>query len=327
LKKITPALLAVLVLVAAATTLSAAEDWRGNNRLSGSVVDAKSGAPVKGAKLSLRIQKGTRGGPDLTTDNNGRWAIPGLGAGPWNIDVQADGYALRQLSTAVQEGQRLPPMKIEIEPAAPVAAAADAAPAPEQIRIGGQPVTKEVADAVEAGNTFLGEKKFKEAAAEYEKAVAAVPTAMPLQLALARSYYGAGDLKKAIAAMDIVHQADPTEVQKSLLYANMLLENGQLDAGKAIVEKLPAGALTDPTPIINIGIVMMNKKQPAAAGEYFTKALAIDPNSVDGYYYRGLASIQAGKAKQARPDLQKVIELAPTSDQAKDAKEYLKSIK
>lgn len=320
----------LLVLISAVTTLSAGQDWRGNNRLAGTVVDAKTGAPVKGAKLMLRIQKGTKSGPDVVTDNNGKWAILGLGAGPWNIDVQADGYTMRQMSTAVMEGQRLPPMKIEIEsaaPAPPAAATAEAAPAPEQIRIGGQPVTKEVADAVEAGNTLLGEKKFKEAAAQYEKAVAAVPTAMPLQLALARAYYGAGNLKKAIAAMDVVYKSDPADTRKALLYANMLLENGQLDAGKAIVEKLPAGALTDPMPIINIGIVMMNKKQPAAASEYFTRALAIDPKSVDGYYYRGLASIQANKAKQAKPDLLKVIELAPGSDQAKDAKEYLKSIK
>ena len=320
----------LLVLITTVTILSAGQDWRGSNRLSGTVVDAKTGAPVKGAKLMLRIQKGTKSGPDVVTDNGGKWAILGLGAGPWNIDVQADRYTLRQMSTAVMEGQRVPPMKIEIEPATPAppaAAAAEAAPAPEQIRIGGQPVTKEVADAVEAGNALLGEKKFKEAATQYEKAVAAVPTAMPLQLALARAYYGAGNLKKAIVAMDVVYKSDPADTQKALLYANMLLENGQLDAGKAIVDKLPVNALTDPMPIINIGIVMMNKKQPAAAGEYFTRALAIDPKSVDGYYYRGLASIQANKAKQAKPDLLKVIELAPGSDQAKDAKEYLKSIK
>ena len=43
--------------------------------------------------------------------------------------------------------------------------------------------------------------------------------------------------------------------------------------------------------------------------------------------YRGLATIQMGKAKQAKPDLEKVIQLAPDSNEAKEAKEYLKSIK
>jgi len=107
----------------------------------------------------------------------------------------------------------------------------------------------------------------------------------------------------------------------------MLLEDGQLAQGKEVIEKLPAGALTEPTPLINIGIIMMNKKQPAAAVDYFSKAIALAPNAADGYYYRGLANLQAGKAKDAKPDLQKVVELAPDSDQAKEAKEYLKSIK
>ena len=71
----------------------------------------------------------------------------------------------------------------------------------------------------------------------------------------------------------------------------------------------------------------MNKKQPAAARDYFTKVIDANPKDADGYYYRGLATIQAGKAKEAKADLQKVIELAPDSDQAKEAKEYLKSIK
>ena len=97
--------------------------------------------------------------------------------------------------------------------------------------------------------------------------------------------------------------------------------------GKDVIEKLPAGTLTDPTALINIGIVMMNKKQPAAAVDYFTKAIAIAPSAADGYYYRGLAQLQVGKAKEAKPDLQKVVELAPDSDQGKEAKEYLKSIK
>ena len=46
-----------------------------------------------------------------------------------------------------------------------------------------------------------------------------------------------------------------------------------------------------------------------------------------GYYCRGLATIQHGKPKEAKADLLKVIALAPASDEAKEAKEYLKSIK
>jgi tetratricopeptide (TPR) repeat protein len=70
----------------------------------------------------------------------------------------------------------------------------------------------------------------------------------------------------------------------------------------------------------------MNKKQPAAAIEYFNKAVALDANRYESYYYPGLARVSQGKAKLAKADLEKVIELAPDSAEPKEAKEYLKSI-
>jgi tetratricopeptide (TPR) repeat protein len=318
-------LIALFLLVAA--SLAASEDWRGNNRLTGLVVDKKTGAPVKGATVKLRIQKGASGGPDVTTDNNGKWAVLGLAAGAWNIDIEAAGYVTAQGSMAIQEGARLPPRKVEIEPAiVAAAAAAPEAPPVEEVKIAGQVVSKDIAAAVEAGNVALTAKNFKDAVAAYEKASAALPGVMPIRFALARSYYGAGDLKKAVATMSDVYAADPANVRNAMLYANMLLEDGQLEKGKAIVDKLPADAV-DTTALTNIGIVLMNKKQPAAARDYFTKVIESNPKDADGYYYRGLATIQAGKPKEAKSDLQKVIELAPDSDQAKEAKEYLKSIK
>jgi tetratricopeptide (TPR) repeat protein len=320
---------AALMLVAMAAVAS--EDWRGDNRLAGTVVDKNTGKPVAGAKLMLRLQKGSNGGPDISADNNGKWAVLGLAAGSWNIDVEAPGYVLRKIGPiSFVQGQRLPPVKVEMEPQVVSAAADTASPAEaahEEVKIGGKTVSKDIADAVDAGNSLIGEKKYKEAVAKYEIAAAALPDSLDLKKALARAYYGAGDVKKAVAAMQPVYAADPSNAQLGLLYANMLLEDGQLVEGKKVVEALPAGTLTDPTALVNIGILMMNKKQPAAAVDYFGKAIAIAPASVDGYYYRGLANLQQGKTKEAKPDLQKVVELSPDSDQGKEAKEYLKSIK
>jgi Flp pilus assembly protein TadD len=312
-----------------AATLTASEDWRGNNRLAGSVVDKSNGKPVAGAKLKLRIQKGQKGGPDITSDGSGRWAILGISSGAWNIDVEAPGFEVRQIGPVqLSEGQRIPPIKIELDPqvVAPQPAAEAAEPAHEEVKIGGVAVSKDIADAVEAGNQFITEHKYKEAVAEFEKAYPTLSSNISLKLALARAYYGAGDLKKAIVLLDEAYKANP-EPSVAMLLANMLIEDGQNDRGKEILEKLPAGSITDPTIYINMGIAAMNKKQPGAAIDYFTKAIALDDKKHDGYYYRGLASLQMGKTKQAKPDLEKVVELAPDSAEAKDAKEYLKSIK
>jgi len=306
----------------------AAEDWRGDNRLAGFVIDKTTGKPVPNATVKLRIQKGSKGGPDTKTDANGKWAFLGLGVGMWNMDVEAANYVVRQLGNiAIAEGARIPPMKIEIEPEVRQEVAATATEPPhEEVRVGGQVVAKEVADAIEAGNAALNAKNFKEAVTNYEKASQAMPTFTPIKLALARAYYGANQLAKAIAAMQQVYTADIANAQNGLLLANMLLENGQIKEAEEILNKLPEGTLNMDT-LLNTGIAMMNKKQPGSAVSYFTRAIQMDPKSHLGYYYRGLAYIQNGKTKEAKPDLQKVIELAPTSQEATEAKEYLKSIK
>ncbi len=317
-----------LVLVAAilclAATLFAGEDWRGNNRLAGVVTDKATGKAVAGAKVMLR--KGGSGGPDTTTDSSGKWAVLGLSSGQWNIDVEAKGYVTRQGSIGLAENQRVPPLKTELEPQAAAAKAEEAAPSVEQVKIGGQVVAKEIADAVEAGNTALTAKNYKEAVANYEKASAGLPGYMPIKFALARAYYGANDIAKASTAMEEVYKSEPANAQYATLYTNMLLEQGQLDKAKEIMEKLPDGAL-DMNTLLNAGIALMNKKQPAAAVTYFNKAIALDANSHLGYYYRGLARVQQGKGKEAKPDLQKVIELAPNSDEAKEVTEILKGIR
>lgn len=311
-------------LLCLAATLFAGEDWRGNNRLAGVVTDKATGKAVAGAKVVLR--KGASGGPDATTDSSGKWAVLGLSSGQWNIDVEAKGYVTKQGSVGLAENQRIPPLKTELEPQAAAVQAEEAAPSVEQVKIGGQVVAKEIADAVEAGNTALTAKNYKEAVVNYEKASAALPGYMPIKFALARAYYGANDLAKASAAMEEIYKSEPTNAQYATLYANMLLEQGQFDKAKEIMEKLPDGAV-DMNTLLNAGIALMNKKQPGAAATYFTKAVNLDPKSHLGYYYRGLAHIQQNKPKDAKPDLLKVIELAPDSDEAKEAKEYLKSIK
>jgi len=317
--------LSIIAAAIVATAVMAAEDWRGDNRLSGSVVDKNTGKPVAGAKLKLRIERGAKGGPDITADSNGKWAVLGIAAGGWNIDIEAPGYELRQIGpVGISEGQRLPPIKIELEPV--VVKQTETVPAPEQVKIGGIVVSKDIADAVDAGNKLLADQKYKEAVEQYEKAYPTLSSNTSLKFALARAYYGAGEIKKSIVLLEEAYKADPANTQVGILLANMYLEDGQLDKGKQIVDALPATALNLDS-LLNTGIALMNKKQPAAAIEYFAKAISLDPNRHEGYYYRGLALIQGGKAKQAKPDLEKVVQLAPDSNEAKDAREYLKSIK
>jgi len=317
-------LLALLVAAAAS-----AQAWRGTGRLSGIVVD-QNGKPVKGAKVTLLAVRGSNTGPEpILTDAKGSWVAGGLIGGQWLIDIEAEGFLVRKSNANVSEVERLAkPIKLQLEPK-PEEKPKEPEPEPmkETIQVGGVEITPETAAAIEAANNFMKAEQWKEAAAEYEKAVAALSTNMQLKAAMARAYYGAGELKKAIAALQEVHAADGSNVIYATLLADMLLESGDVAGGEKVLSALPAGSLTDPNTIINLGVRFVNNNKPEQAYKLFNDAVTVASDFAPAYYYRALALVQLQKIKDAKADLQKVIELGPDTPEAKEAKELLAQIK
>lgn len=315
------------VTLAAVLTLSAsAQAWKGVARIQGSVVDA-AGKPVKGARVTLKSVRDDAGPQTIVTDDRGKWAALGLAGGNWNIDIEAEGFLAKATSVQLSELNRLPPMKIQLEPAPPPAPKEEAAPAVESIQVGGVEVSPETAAALEAANAFMKDQKWKEAAAEYEKAIAVLTTNVPLRFALSRAYYGAGDVAKAVEQLQVVHTADSGNVTASTLLSDMLLETGKVDEAKKVLATIPPGAITDVNTIINLGIRFTNQNLPEDAFRYFNDAVTAAPDVAAAYYYRGIANLQLKKMKEARADLNKVVELAPDAPEAKDAKDLLAQMK
>jgi len=314
-----------------ATPSLVGQSWRGQGRLSGRVLDEK-GKAIKGARVMLRSARAGNSGPDVTTDAKGKWAALGLIGGGWNIDVEAAGFVTRKTSIQVSEFERRPPMDIKLE-----RAAAPPPPKQEVPENVASTVPPEIVAAVQKGEALMKEAsalsgapqktKYKEAIIELEKARSLLPEHVQLKQVLARAYYGAGLLPSAIELLTAVHEADPTNAAVLLLLTNVLLENGQLDEGRAMLARVPPGTMTDPTALINIGILFLNKEKPADANEYFTRAIALDAKRGESYYYRGLAALQLKKLSSAKADFEKTLALAPNSSEAKDAAEMLKAMK
>lgn len=300
----------------------AAQAWKGMARINGVVLD-DTGKAVEGAVVTLLSVENNAGPPPIKTDKRGKWAALGLAGGTWYVDVASDGYMKRQLSVQVSEVERMPPIKIQLEPVPPP----QPAPTPqEQIQVGDAVVSPETAAAIETGNRLMGEQKYKEAVVEYEKARTEIPDSPQVKQALARAYYGAGEINTAITYLREVHTASPADTVTAVLLANLLLENGTLEEARSLLDTLPDGAISDPTAMINIGILYLNKNKPADALVYLEKAVKLDETRGESYYYRGLAEIQMNKKTAAKEDFRKTIELAPESTEASEAKEMIKAI-
>ncbi|MGZ5381729.1 MAG: tetratricopeptide repeat protein, partial [Thermoanaerobaculia bacterium] len=170
----------------------------------------------------------------------------------------------------------------------------------------------------------LEQKRWADARAAFEKVIPVAPDNTGLLIALARSYSGEGNTEKAVEMLKRITDKDPANWGAWMLMANMLLEKGKLEEGRAALEHVPQQSVTDPNVFINVGVLFMNQKKDDEAETYFSKAVDIAPGQFDGYYYRGLARISLKNHDGARADLQKVVELAPPdSNEVKEAKQLL----
>lgn len=333
----------ILTLVAMlfATSLLA-QAYRGNGRLQGVVLDP-DGKPIAGAKVTLFSLKTQSGPPSITTDKNGKWAILGLVNGSWNVDIEAEGFVPSRGAVEVSEFQRIPPLKKTLERAVEVPA--------QEVPVTKPGVSQEAVDAVNAAQSLLDEaegrtlslepmteerrkKLYGDAAVQLEKALTLIPedadnakTLVQMRQLLAQAYYKTGDLKKSIELLKSVAAASPENIGVRMLLANLLLEDGRLDEGRAALAEVPESAMPDPTAYINVGILFMNKSQQQDAYGYFDKAVNMNPNRGESYYYRGLAQLQMQKLKEAKADFEKVLALSPESSEAKDAQDLLKQFK
>jgi Flp pilus assembly protein TadD len=317
------ALAASVVLMAAP---GAAQDWRGGKARIDGVVKNQKGEPIADCKVSLRWGKSSHGGPDLTTDKKGRWAIFGLVGGPWDVDFEAPGYQTKKISVELQEGGHNPTVDVQLEPQAATAAPAGGAAPQQAILVGGKKISKETAASIEAGNQAMSAKDWAGARESYLKALPELPDNSPLLQRIAAAYLGEGNAEEALRYARQVTEKDPQEASAWRMIAEIELQRGNLEAGMAALEKVPADKITDPQPYMNIGILWINRKKPAEAEPAFDKAIAIKPDLAEAYYYRGLARMQLKKNAEAKADLRKALELNPDGADAKDIRDLLKSM-
>jgi hypothetical protein len=269
--------LLVAVALSVVTAVAVFGQIRGRGRLSGTVTDKSTGKPVEGAVVTVSLPSGNTVPIVTKTDAKGRWSALGLTTGQWNIDIVAPGYQTTRGFAGVSEMQASPPVQTSIVPEVKQEATEAVASTPL--------IPKEAADAIVEGQNLLkiragdmtsdaagashpvtaGEAQdaAKRAAADFEKALPMVPDDKPetkqirsqLSQVMAQAYYRAGDLPKAIALLEVIITADPSNTAQAALLANLYLQNGQLDAGKTLLEKLPPDTIKDSTIYVNVGIL------------------------------------------------------------------------
>jgi tetratricopeptide (TPR) repeat protein len=286
-----------------------AQDWKGTGRLEGKVLDP-DGKPVSDVVVKLENPE-RGGGPTTKTDKKGKWAVLGLAAGDWNVDFEAPGYAPKKGQVKLaSESARIAPIEIRLEKAVA------AGPPPE------------VAEAIAKGDAAYKAGDWAAARAEYEKLYALRPDlGATLLIQIARCYKEEGNVDKEIEYLQRVIAADPANNNVKMLVAMELIEAARVDEGVAMLEGMDQSAITQPDVFYNVGVSFRNKDKPEQAIAYFSKAIALDPAYVDGYFQRAMTYFSLQKLAEAKTDFQKVVELAPAGPQGETSKKVLEQLK
>ena len=144
--------------------------------------------------------------------------------------------------------------------------------------MGGKKISKETADAIEAGNAAMASKNWSAARENYQKALGELPDNAAVLERIAATYLAEGKTDEALTYARQAAEKDPTDSTAWRMVAELELQKGNLEAGQAALEKVPADKITDPQPYLNIGILLINKKKPSEAVTAFDRVIAIKPD-------------------------------------------------
>jgi tetratricopeptide (TPR) repeat protein len=194
------------------------------------------------------------------------------------------------------------------------------------------------------GTALDGQKKFAEAAAAHQRAIAASPRSATILARYAQHQYTAGDAKAASETFQRALALDPSNRLANLQFAQSALARKDARAALSYLDHIPADQQDDPEVAAQrlIALDMAGSPQAAAlfnrlskatennalagssigwalaqAGQYeqaetfLTQAVAADPSDFHVLYDLGVVALYAGHNERARDVLQTAVRRQP----------------
>ena len=292
-----------------------AQAWAGKGRLSGKVVDME-GEPVADAMVTITLDGA---GPKAVTSNKkGRWAIAGLAGGMWEVKAEASGYVTRVSTTRVGEFDSGAERSVVESVMEPIGAGATAA-------TGDAVAADPAVEKIQAANELLGQEKWGEARAIFEELLPNLEGERKnaVMRTIAQTHSAEGNVDQAISAVDQALALAPDDADSLNLAARILVAAGREGDAQAYLDRLPQGAAVDPELMLRQGVEAYNNNDLDKAMEAFSSVIASDDKNADAYYYRGLVAMAKQENDVAIADFKKLLELAPGSAKASEAKDFL----
>lgn len=333
---------AAVLLFVLSLPASASAQSQGTERIRGSVTDPE-GNPVEGVRVVLtHVASGDT--YEVTTGDSGRWTKGSVGGGDWTIDFFKEGYAPEGINFHVRRGIRNPTIDITLEPGNGAPPGEDAPAIDESIR---EPLNEgnalyDAGDFEAALETFEAllaahdeppaedeEPAEAEATTGAEEMVAPGQDGFQVYLVHLNAGNAALELDRHDVALDHYRELlahDPDNVQAQIGVAKVYLDQRAIDEAVAALEKIEISEITDPIIFYNVGSLLFDQGQSEEAARYYELALELDPEFADAHFQLALSYVQMGDTESARTHFERVVEIAPDSQNAALARDFLQSI-
>ena len=285
----------------------------GEARINGKVVDAATKAPIADATILMTSSKGAGRTfkQEYKVDKDGSYAIFVLdGTIKYDIVYAAPGHQSESFSDVKLKLGEPNKKDVELQPA--TAAAAKSAPQADPAVL-----------AYNEGAKLANEGKVDEAIAKIQEAVTAKPELIAGHEALAGLYLRKKDYPKAIASANKVLEYDTDNAEMAGILYDAYTASGDTAKAAEYKKKMPA----NPTVLFNDAAKLINQQKDGDAEPLLKQAIAADDKFAPAYYELGMIYVRSGKSAEAKTNLQKYIELAPTGRDVATAKEMLNYLK
>jgi tetratricopeptide (TPR) repeat protein len=286
--------------------------WAQATMVKGKVIDAKS-QPIVGATIVVESLGGSGRKLTTKTDKRGEFIQLLSESGPYRITASDPKNGTASADTKVVLGK---PSEMTIV-LAPTTAANDAAKAAELKKVFEEGVT-----ASRASNHDAAIEKFTAALTISPACFDCMFNIGVAQMAKKDEKAAEESWKKALAI-----KADYAEALNALstLYNNQK----RFDEASAMSAKAAAaggsGGSADAT--FNQGIILWNQGKIAEAKVKFEETIKADANHAEAHYQLGMALLNEGKLPEAVAEFESYVKLAPTGQNATQAKTMIAQLK
>ncbi len=307
------------VLLAAAALLIAvsvpAAFAQGKGRIRGVVYDEETGQPLEGVTINMvNVATASSQSPPPVTDKEGKWSVYFLRTGMWNLEFEKAGYLTQKVSYRlgfISPGEKLEVFELKLR------------------RMKDVVVADAVVPQLRKADKLFGEKKYDEARALYETILKANTDLYFLNKQIGNCHFAKEEYEQAIASYMKFYDKNPMQADQSGLpavIANTYNNWGKRQEAAEWYQKIQPANIQDVDTAYNAGILIYNGGNPEGALPYLDKALTIDPELADAYYWKGMVLVSLAKNDDAAAALKKFLELAPDSTNAATAQSVLDAI-